>query len=87
MSNYTGKVLDVTFIGNRTAPFVQTFYVNVDDEQSRDLIIERLKEDGYKPISYRESYMVNGSRVDPAERDWTRPAIGYRRTSPHIRAT
>jgi len=84
MSNYTGPVVLVPFIGPRDS-FVLTLHSNVEDTDSIEKIVNRYAEDGYKPDlkRIRKEYMSNGSLV--AREPRVGPA-GYAMRSAFLRA-
>jgi hypothetical protein len=85
MSNYTGPVMIVTFVGPRDR-FALTIHSRVDDPTALNQIAARYEEDGYKPDlrpgKVRKAYMSNGT-LEPRE---TLPVIGFRPMSAHLRA-
>ena len=85
MSNYTGPVVIVPFVGAQDR-FVVTFHVNVDDPESIERIVKRYAEDGYKPDPKhtKRAYMVNGSLTEREALSYIGP-IGYPRSAAHLR--
>ena len=84
MSNYTGPVTLIPIIGHRDR-FFHMLHVNVDDTEAQKKIFARYEEDGYKvDLTHKRSeYMVNGSLVEPGERDWQ--PRGYATRSAHLK--
>lgn len=85
-SSYTGPVTIATFqLGNDPdTRFGLTLHTNREDTAGLAPILQRFKDDGYSHVKTVEHYMVNGSLVEPGERDW-RPA-GYGTRSAFRRA-
>lgn len=83
MSDYTGPVTIVPFIGPRDS-FTVTFHVNRDDPEAIARITQRYAEDGYKPDQkhVRREYMVNGTLV---EREAPVGPAGFRRMAAFLR--
>lgn len=82
MSAYTGPVSLIPFENGRGDRFVHITHKNVDNDNER--IFQHYKENGYYPAgSVRDLYMVNGSLVEPGERDWQ--PRGYPVKSAHLR--
>lgn len=86
MSNYTGPVLLIPFVGPKDS-FVLTLHSNAEDTTSIERIVQRYAEDGYKPDlkGVRHEYKVNGSLVHPDERRWSPPG-GFRSRSAFLRS-
>ncbi len=87
MSDYTGPVIIVRFVGSSDKDwFSTTFHTNADDPEAIKKIVERYAEDGYKPDVKRtiKAYMVNGSLEEREGLPYIGP-IGYPRSAAHLR--
>lgn len=84
MSNYTGPVLLVPFIGPKDE-FKFEFDVNADDPESVEKIVARFAEDGYKPLlkDVVKAYKVNGTIVPREATAW--PRLDFATRSAFIR--
>lgn len=84
MSNYTGPVLLVPFIGPKDK-FMLTLHVNDEDTDSMEKIVQRYAEDGYKPDlkNVRREYKVNGTLTPREHTAW--PSLGFASRSAFLR--
>lgn len=85
MSNYTGPVSRVIFVGTTGKPeFAVDFHVNADDPKAIEQIVARYAEDGYKPDQKRiqRLWMANGSLEERAPK---LGPIGFRQASAFLR--
>ena len=85
MSNYTGPVLVVPFIGGKDS-FRVTFHVNADSPEAIAKIVDRYAEDGYKVDrkGIKRMAMSNGTLTERESVSYIGP-IGYHSRSAFIR--